>query len=501
MKKPHIVIFNPDQWRGDVLGHMGNRAAVTPNLDRLVEKESVSFSNAFCQNPVCTPSRCSFMTGWYPHVRGHRTMHHMLRASHGEPNLLRRLKDNGYFVWWGGKNDLVPGQHGYDKDCDVKFVASNEDIKRWGHRLRPTAHTWEDWRGAPGSDTYFSFYAGRLDTGEDDIYCSWDWTMVLGVMDFIRQYDEEKPLCIYLPLDYPHPPYCVEEPWFSMIDREKLPPRAPTPKDWVGKPALLEGIWERQNLQGWTEQRWNELRATYYGMCARLDHQFGLIMDALKQSHMYEDTAVFLFSDHGDFTGDYGLVEKTQNTFEDCLVRVPLIVKPPATVRARPRVSDAIVELVDFCATVYHLTGVEADYTHFGRSLVPLLTGENEEHRDAAFCEGGRLYGETQAMERESVAHTEKPGESQYWPRLDLQFSDEGPYHGKAAMCRTKTHKYVRRLYEQDELYDLRKDPQELCNVIDDPANAEILSRLKERMLVWYMETADIVPVDSDYRF
>ena len=76
-KKPHIIIFNPDQWRSDVMGCHGNPAAVTPNLDQFVQTDAVSFSSAFCQNTVCTPSRCSFMTGWYPHVRGHRTMYHM----------------------------------------------------------------------------------------------------------------------------------------------------------------------------------------------------------------------------------------------------------------------------------------------------------------------------------------------------------------------------------------------------------------------------------------
>ena len=79
-KQPHIIIFNPDQWRGDVMGHLGNPAAVTPNLDHIIEHDAVSFRHAFCQNPVCTPSRCSFMTGWYPHVRGHRTMFHMLQS-------------------------------------------------------------------------------------------------------------------------------------------------------------------------------------------------------------------------------------------------------------------------------------------------------------------------------------------------------------------------------------------------------------------------------------
>ncbi|WP_207229318.1 sulfatase-like hydrolase/transferase [Ktedonosporobacter rubrisoli] len=69
-KQPHIIIFNPDQWRGDVLGHAGNPTAVTPVLDALIQSDAVSFVNTYCQNPVCTPSRCSFFTGWYPHVRG-----------------------------------------------------------------------------------------------------------------------------------------------------------------------------------------------------------------------------------------------------------------------------------------------------------------------------------------------------------------------------------------------------------------------------------------------
>ncbi|MCU0521682.1 MAG: sulfatase-like hydrolase/transferase, partial [Anaerolineae bacterium] len=341
-KSPHILIFNPDQWRGDVMGHLGNPAAVTPNLDRLVETDAVSFRVATCQNTVCTPSRCSFMTGWYPHVRGHRTMHHMLRAQHGEPNLLRVLRDSGYFVWWGGKNDLVPAQLGYDADCDVKYRPA-----------RPPKPPWmidrEDlWRKAPGSDSYYSFYVGALDTGGEDIYYDGDWANVLGAVDFIRNAPQDQPLCIYLPLTYPHPPYGVEEPWYSMIDRDKIPPRAPSPDSWETKASLLKAIHETQNLQDWPEERWTELRAVYYGMCARLDHQFGLLVAALKEAGLYDDTAIFVFADHGDYTGDYGIVEKTQNTFEDALSRVPFVIKPPKDVPVTPRVSEALVELVDF---------------------------------------------------------------------------------------------------------------------------------------------------------
>jgi arylsulfatase A-like enzyme len=488
-RRPHIVIFNPDQWRGDVLGHLGNPAAVTPNLDRMVESDAVSFRQAFCQNTVCTPSRCSFMSGWYPHVRGHRTMFHMMRPE--EPVLLRTLKEAGYYVWWGGKNDLIPGQGDFDDYCDVKYRPA-EPVRPMFQMDRAA-----EWRGEPDGDRYYSFHVGRLDAPAGEPYYDSDWANVQGAIDLIHNRPDDRPLCIYLPLTYPHPPYAVEEPWYSAIDREALPPRCPTPNGWTGKPSLLAGIHARQRLQGWDEARWAELRAVYYGMCARVDHQLGLLVQALREAGIYDDTALFCFADHGDFTGDYGLVEKTQNTFEDCLSRVPFIIKPPSDVPVRPRVSDALVELIDFPATVEALTGIEPGHTHFGRSLLPVLAGETDEHRDAAFCEGGRLHGERHCMELESADSQVPTG--LYWPRVNLQTS-EGPEHTRATMCRTHDFKYVRRLYESDELYDLRSDPSEMNNRIDDPALSGVLADLKERMLTFYQETCDVVPHVTDRR-
>ena len=488
---------------------MGNPAAVTPNLDRFVERDAVSFRHAFCQNPVCVPSRISFMTGWYPHVRGHRTFVHLLRAHQGEPNLLTKLKEHDYFVWWGGKNHLFPIEQDPKEYCNVRFEPTLGDYQRWGHTPRnfvqegnvgfPGAtdrlhYDGHDWRGGQGSDTYYSFYVGRVKSPGDEIYCDPDWGVVLGALDFINAYDGDKPLCIYISLFYPHPPYAVEDPWYSMIDRSKLPMRAPTPEDWVGKPSLLEGIWERQNLRDWTEERWTELRATYYGMCARVDHQFGLVIDALEKRGLYENSAMFFFADHGDYTGDYGLVEKTQNTFEDFLTRVPLAVKLPSAWSIKSRVSDALVELVDFPATVYELAGIEPGYSHFGKSLLPILTGDTDFHRDAAFSEGGRLYGERHAMEISANVNAQ----GLYWPRVSMQVRDDGPYHTKAAMCRMRDSKYVHRLYEQDELYDLKVDPHESRNVIDDPTYASLLVLHRERLMQWYLETSDVVPFDED---
>jgi arylsulfatase A-like enzyme len=143
------------------------------------------------------------------------------------------------------------------------------------------------------------------------------------------------------------------------------------------------------------------------------------------------------------------------------------------------------------------MCGLTPEHTHFGRSLLPVLAGDTDEHRDAVFCEGGRLHGETQCMELESLSSQDPL--AQYWPRVGLQ-SSEGPEHTKAVMCRTREFKYVRRLYEQDELYDLRQDPQELHNRIDDPALAGVLAAHKERLLTFYQETCDAVPFDTDRR-
>ena len=430
-KQPHIIIFNPDQWRGDVMAHLGNPAAVTPNLDAIVERDAVSFRHAFCQNPVCTPSRCSFMTGWYPHVRGHRTMFHMLQPD--EPVLLKYLKDSGYFVWWGGKNDLVPRQNGFADYCDVKYEAVRE--------TRPNLHAADEWRGEPDGDNYYSFYAGKLTPPDapsghdlaDSVYYDNDWAMVDGAIDLIRDAPLDQPLCIYLPLGYPHPPYGVEDPWHSQIARELIPPRIPTP-DWETKPSLLAGIYAGQGLQGWNEDRFTELRATYYGMCARVDHQFGMLVSALKDRGIYDDSAIFFFSDHGDFTGDYGLVEKTQNTFEDCLTRVPLIVKPPASVAVKPGVRDALVELIDFTATAYEYAGIQPDYDHFGRSLTPLLTGRRRNPPRCCVLRG-RPSLWRRASQREGKPRLRRPRRTLLSPRPDAeererfaQQSDHVPY-------------------------------------------------------------------------
>lgn len=490
-RKPNIIIFNPDQFRAEALGHLGNEGAHTPNLDAIIEKDGVSFSNAFCQHTICTPSRCSFMSGWYPHVRGHRVQNlgqgYMLEDD--EPVLLRTLKENGYLVWWGGKNDLIPGGAPVEKYCNYKNKPENLDGSSWGK----DSETMEIKRGPKDGNNYFSFYLGEIEKDGDGEYYDRDQANVEAAVDFIKNNEHQQPFCAFLSLTYPHPPYAAPEPWYSLIDRDSVPPRRPTPENWDDKPTVLGELYKKQGLEDWSEEQWNELKATYYGMCSRIDYQFGLVVEALKDAGLYDDTAIFMFSDHGDYAGDYGMVEKNHNTFYDSLTNVPFIFKPTADYQVEPGINDTMVELVDFPATVEELTGIKLEHRHFGKSLLPVAIGEKSFNKEAVFCEGGYNEGELQ-----SIKNLGQPDpDSLYGPHLTI-INNEGEINKKARtraiMVRTEDYKYVRRYYEKDELYDLKNDPEELDNLINDSDHEKVLADMKEILLDHYLDTSDVFP-------
>lgn len=490
-KKKNIILFLADQMRKDSLHHFGNEASITPNMDSLLN-DGVSFENAYCQNPVCVPSRTSFLTGLYPHTNGHRTMYNMQKED--EPNILKTMKDNGYYVIWIGRNDFVP--FGSDKShcCDEFYDGTSYEnmVNLKEHALKFNIYPKKE-KIEMNDDRYYSFYIGEME--QEWTKQSEDWKCVELILKKIEEKannKDGKPLFIYCSLFYPHPPYGCEAPWYSSVDRNKLPTRRPNIETLENKPSILHAVRKNQNLFNWTEERYNELRGTYLDMVSRFDYQLGLIINKLKETTLYDDTNLVVFSDHGDYTGDYGIVEKNQNTFEDPLSNVPLLIKPSKNFKVIPRKTKAFAELLDIPATIAEMADIEIPYTQFGNSLLDVVAGLDF-HRDAVFCEGGRLHSENHAKD------PLPPKQSPYWPRLQVQQSD-GPEHTKACMIRMDNMKYTMRLYEKDELYDLDSDPMELNNIIDDENYSEIKFKLKERMLKFYMETCDTVPIKKDIR-
>lgn len=231
-------------------------------------------------------------------------------------------------------------------------------------------------------------------------------------------------------------------------------------------------------------------------MCAKVDDMIGRLIKALKDIDQYDNTVIFFFSDHGDYTGDYGIAEKAQNLFPDCLTNVPLVVKPPKGYDVDFGVNKNMVELIDFYATAIDYAQVESDYTHFGKSLTETIKDKSVPVREYVFSEGGRLKGERHCTEEVEAYFGIKADD--YEPRINIQQKESGE-HTKAAMIRSDKYKYVMRLYEKDEFYVLEKG--ELHNEIDNPEYKEEIDKMQKALLTWYMETCDTVPFDHDARF
>lgn len=484
MSKTNIIIINPDEMRWDAMGHAGNAAARTPFLDSFATTEAVSFSNAYCQNPVCVPSRCSFLTGLYPHVLGHRTMNYLLRE--GETSLFQELKDAGYYVWMNARNDLVAGQH-------PGLAASHASEIYYGEKIKIDMAALAKSRvvGRNHGNTFpYSHFQGLSDGRSDN-----DMRDALAAIERITHPVDDRPLCLFLGWTNPHPPYQVEEPYFSAIHRDTPWPRI-SYRETSGKSRMIRNLRIASGLENYPEEDWTELRAVYLAQCNKVDTMFKMVCDALKQAGIYDNSAIFFLSDHGDFCGDYELAEKAQNSFENCLVKVPLLIKPPKGDSLDAGITGSLAELVDFYATALDYADITSNHDHFGKSLRPILGNRGATIRSFVCAEGGRMPYEAQCIEA-NVPGAFSGGA--YAARQETEKDDLS--HEKGTMIFDGHYKYIHRPSGENEFYDLGEDPGERKNLFDEMRHSPILLGLKDALLDWYQQTCDIVPKDYDNRF
>jgi choline-sulfatase len=468
----NIIYFNPDQLRADFVGCYGNPIIKTPNIDRLAA-EGVRFDQCSVQHTVCTPSRCSFMTGWYPHVRGHRTLWYPLQPD--EPNTLKYLKQGGYEVHWIGKNDLLAQQSFDDSVTALHFTQSGEKGDR--NIFRPDQ---------PG---YWSFLYGPMPGHSSD------WYKVEKAVELIKSRKPgDPPYMLYLPLKFPHCPFSCPQPWYDMYDPAELPPMRPS--ELAGKPVFHELIRKTRQLDKLDDATFRKIRAVYMGMVSYVDDMLGKLLTALDEAGQTGETALFFFSDHGDWAGDYGLVEKWPSGLGDCLTHVPAIIRAPGC--RQGHVAGEPAELFDIMPTTLELAGIECRHTHFARSMMPQLRGQPGDSRRAAFAEGGYDPHEPHCYEG-SPSDTGSDTDGIYYPKGRLQ--QEHPEASvRCTMIKTGSHKLIFRPGDKSELYDLREDPEELCNVYGREEYLEVQRQLERRILEWYLHTSDVVPFDRQTR-
>ena len=474
-QKPlNFIFFQPDEMRAESLGCYGHPLIKTPNYDRLAA-EGVRFDQCHVQNAQCTPSRVSMMTGLYPHCAGHRSMWHLIRPH--EPHLFKYLHEAGYDIHWFGKNDmLAPGS----LSCIKEYYEHKDDKRK---------NRWQS-----GDKEFYSFDYLPLDCEREEVA---DYVKVKSGIDFLRnRNDDDNPFFLFLPLLQPHPSYTTHPDFYDMYDPKDIPDLRPPDLD--KKPDFYTLIRKYRRLDELSDAFFRKLNAAYLGMISFTDWLLGELMAVMEEKGLFENTVLIVSSDHGDWAGDYGLVEKWPSDYSDTLTRVPLLVKAPGNKAGH--VVEGPVEMFDLMPSVLELAGLSPTHTHFARSFVPQLHGEAEDKDRLVFAEGGYETQEPHVFEgRWNLWNKNPEQDSIYLPKGKLQ--QEVPESVcRTTMIRSLNHKLIRRTAGQDELYDLENDPRELKNLIDDPGMQETKSDLESAMLDWYMRTSDTVPVGGDPR-
>jgi arylsulfatase A-like enzyme len=471
LTRPNFLIFMPDQLRADSVGCFGNPAVSTPNIDALAAR-GVRFENAYANHPVCGPSRVNLMTGWYPHTHGHRTLDNLIKP--WQPNLLKYLKTNGY-------NVAFAGQRG-----DMFAPGVTEDSTHFcGWLEKPTRFSMGP-QYPEGSPLYNAFYHGER-PGTDN-WLDFDEAATRTAIQWLND-QPPGPWALFLPLVFPHLPFEAEARWLERYAGTAMPtPLPPQP----GKPAFHASLRECYGSDRLGAEDWATISRTYYAMISRIDDQLGRVLAAVDAADATDDTSIWFFTDHGEYLGDFGLVEKWPSGLDACLLHNPLIVAGPGT--ATGATADGFAEMVDIMPTILELAEIEPQHTHFGRSMAQVLYDPNTQTRDAAFSEGG--------FRQADVALFEQAG-GEYANKAQLQH--ERPTEvGKGVVMRTREFTYVQRLYEADELYDRQQDPRETRNLLAHDPDEDLLAvatTLRHRIGDWMLETSDVIPWTPDPRF
>lgn len=465
VKRPNILWISTDQQRYDSLGCYGNPYVHTPNLDGLAQN-GVLFKRAFCQSPVCTPSRASFLTGRYPRTTRCRQNGQAIPAD--EVLVTKILSDAGYVCGLSGKLHLSPCQPSVCYGTERR-IADGYDEFHWSHQHTPDWPTNEyiHWLRENGVEYKTSpFRESRfVEAGMPSRYHQTTWCAGKAINFIEAQAARDRPWLFSVNIFDPHhsfdPPEEYLEPYLDTLEEIPLP--LYVEGELANKPRFQRHpIDFRYHFQEMSDGEHRLVRAAYWAMIDLVDVQVGRMLGALERMGQLKNTIVLFTSDHGEMLGDHSIYLKGPYFYEPA-VHVPLIFSMPGVVEGG-RCSDALVELVDLAPTLLDAAGLDRHPGMQGRSLWPMLLGEVDldHHRDDVYTE--------------------------YYNALKSH-ADPSAY---ATMVRTDRHKIVRiHGLDEGEMYDLDKDPGEIHNLWDDPnyqaLKVEMLTRMCDRM-AWTMD-------------
>ena len=464
-RRPNVLFLMSDQHNAGSMGIAGHSTVRTPNLDRLAS-EGILFGRAYCNNPICAPSRVSFVTGQYPHT--HRIV----------GNDIFELDDTN-----AATLGATFRRHGYQ----TALVGKGHMVKKWD--LEAYEHVrycdlCDADRKDPRTHHYFKYL---VDRGLADMYedgtlprdheavrtrCAVaqlpyehsieHWTGEESLA-FLNNRDRARPFFVHMSFERPHPHWTPSAEHAGMYDPEEIQ-LGPDAADWWenrwrGRPEFIMRMIENR-MRDFSQAALKKALAYHFALVTVIDMEIGRVLDRLREEGELENTIVVYTADHGDFAGDHGICDKNVGIYES-IHRIPFLLSYPGGPRGVHR--DGIVESVDLFATLCELADVPAPAGMDGRSIVPEAEGRG----------GGK-------------------------PFALCEWDFPAPQRRINAL-RTDRYRLVYYSHELGgDLYDHETDPYEMTNRWEDRSYREIRLELLERLLDQVNRYARKTDFDTD---
>jgi uncharacterized sulfatase len=435
--KPNVLFIIVDDLT-TTLSCYGNQHVRTPGMDALAAR-GIRFDHAYTQFALCNPSRCSFLTGCYPEKTGVMDLTTSLRkALPNEVTLLQHFKNNGYATGRIGKVFHVP-------DPKTKLDVELGSALHRDNEILTEAKTANDPDDKPRTkakgDGYNRTYAASSRPAADFT----DYAIADDAIATLEQF-KAKPFFLALGFIRPHTPFVAPKSFFEAIDKTQLtlPPfYREGGEDLTQLPkASLRPNNNVFRYAAPTRDEASDALQAYLASTSFVDSQVARVLAKLDELHLDENTIIVLTGDHGYQLGEHGLWAK-QTLFEGAN-HVPLIIAAPGV---KPGARSGLAEQVDIYPTLCDLAGLPKPKHLQGRSLKPML--------DDSSAKGKQV-----AISTMIAPHTKQTGHS----------------------LRTDAFRYIAWEGGEELLYDLRTDAEELHNLAKQPAQAERMARMRERL-------------------
>ncbi len=420
MHSPNVILITTDQWPGYLMGCAGHEIIQTPTLD-LLAQDGIRFDQALSECPVCIPARRTLMTGLSPRSHGMRTYKTRMPLSPAWPTLPGCFRDGGYQTGAVGKLHLYPIRQRYGFE---EVVLSEEGRMEDGILDDYDIHLAE--RGFPGQNYTHGLgsnsYEARAWHLPEDLHVT-NWA-TKNMVRMIQRRDPSKPGFWHLSYIHPHPPLAPLATYLELYRDADID--VPFMGDWVTHPPPLKSIGTR------------EARRAFYALCTHIDHQIRLVIAALRQEGILQNTVIAFSADHGEMLGNHALWGKRSMLAPSA--SIPLILAGASDrIRLAPeRVDHRLVLWQDIMPTLLDLAGLPIPSELDGRSAF------SDTPRSHAYCEYGEDTAATRMIRRDHLKLIYEPGLNRFL------------------------------------LFDVVNDPLEMKNLANLPAHASSLKRLQD---------------------